>query len=78
VGARYGTNCWTKCTPGDLPVVIRVPHGGSLAPPERPNRVRGLTTADMSKSLLRRAVFRACARTRNGPFIETPSFSSSS
>lgn len=42
----YGRNSYTEYRPGDLPIVIGTPHGGSEKPEEIPDRTWGTTVKD--------------------------------
>lgn len=42
----FGTNDYVEYIPGDLPIIISVPHGGSLIPSSIPDRTCGLTVKD--------------------------------
>jgi hypothetical protein len=67
---RYGTNRWVECTPGDLPLVLSVPHGGSLRPAGIPDRTRGETAADLRTLELARAIVAAFEqRTGRAPYL---------
>lgn len=42
----FGRKSYVEYIPGELPVVISAPHGGSLEPQEIPNRTYGTTVTD--------------------------------
>lgn len=52
----FGENRYIEYIPGNLPLVIASPHGGRERPESMPNRVNGVTTADMNTQELARAV----------------------
>jgi hypothetical protein len=61
----FGRNNYIEYVPGDLPVVISVPHGGALAPVAIPDRTVGTTVTDSNTVELGRAVSAAFS-TRSG------------
>lgn len=66
VGATcFGTSNYIEYAPGDLPVVISVPHGGALTPASIPNRTVGTTVTDTNTVELGRALADAL-RVRTG------------
>jgi len=52
----FGTNGYIEYIPGDLAVVVSVPHGGAMAPANIPDRTMGTTTTDTNTIELGRAV----------------------
>jgi hypothetical protein len=65
-----GTNGYVSYEPGDLPVVISVPHGGSMTPASIPDRTGGTTVTDTNTIELGRAVSDALrARTGRAPHL---------
>lgn len=49
VGAAYaGREDYNEYQPGELPIILSAPHGGSLRPEEIPNRTYGATGADLN------------------------------
>ncbi len=63
--ACFGTNNYIEYVPGDLPVVVSVPHGGALAPPTIPDRTVGTSVTDSNTIELGRAIS-AAFTTRSG------------
>jgi len=61
----FGINNYIEYIPGDLPIVISVPHGGALTPASIPNRTVGTTVTDSNTIELARAISTALA-TRAG------------
>lgn len=62
VGQVYtDQNGWVEYTPGDAPLVIMAPHGGTVAPTALPDRACGgcVTTNDLNTQELARAVVSA-------------------
>lgn len=64
--ANPGTTCWGKnryvrYDAGALPVIVSVPHGGSVAPPAIPDRT-GTTVTDLHTIELGRAIVSAFER----------------
>lgn len=45
--AQFGTDRFVEYRPGELPIVLTSPHGGSLTPNSIPDRKGGVTTKDM-------------------------------
>ena len=65
----FGTNGYVEYDAGDLPLVISVPHGGSIAPATIPDRT-GTTVTDSNTVELGRAIADAWrARTGRTPHI---------
>ncbi len=52
----FGRNNYIEYIPGDLPIVISVPHGGALTPASIPDRTLGTTTTDLNTIELSRAI----------------------
>ena len=52
----FGTNNYVEYNGGDLPIVVSVPHGGTLAPAAIPDRPSGTTVTDSNTIELGRAV----------------------
>ncbi len=66
----FGTSNYVEYVPGDLPVVISVPHGGALAPASIPNRTVGTTATDTNTVELGRALVDALrGRTGRAPHL---------
>jgi len=66
---QFGRNNYIEFVPGDLPVVLSVPHGGALTPADIPNRT-GTTTTDLNTIELVRAVSQALqVRTGRAPHV---------
>jgi len=63
--AYFGRNAYVEFRPGQLPIVISAPHGGSLEPAEIPNRTSGTIATDLATEDLARRVA-AALRTRTG------------
>jgi hypothetical protein len=65
-----GKNGYVNYLPGDLPLILTAPHGGTLEPADIPNRGYGTTTRDMNtielSMAIREAVF---ARTGGYPHV---------
>jgi len=61
----FGRNNYIEYVPGDLPIVISVPHGGALAPSTIPDRTIGTTVTDSNTIELGRAISTAFV-TRSG------------
>jgi len=61
----FGTNNYIEYVPGDLPVVVSVPHGGALVPASIPDRTVGTTVTDSNTIELGRAISTAFT-TRSG------------
>lgn len=55
----FGRNGYVEYVPGDLAVVVSVPHGGALTPAEIPDRTIGTTVTDINTIELGRAVVAA-------------------
>lgn len=55
---RYGMNNWMEVTVGDIPLVISVPHGGTIRPEDVPDRgcPNATTVRDMNTIELARAI----------------------
>lgn len=65
-----GRNGYVEYIPGDLPIVISVPHGGALTPASIPNRVSGTSTTDSNTIELARAIGSAfTARSGRAPHL---------
>ena len=46
-GQTYqGRNGYTTFYPGNIPVILSIPHGGDISPPEISNRTYGVTVTD--------------------------------
>ena len=46
-GQTYqGRNGYTTFYPGNIPVILSIPHGGDISPPEISNRTYGITVTD--------------------------------
>jgi hypothetical protein len=68
--ACFGRNGYIEYIPGDLPVVISVPHGGALAPAAIPDRTSGTTVTDSNTIDLGRAISAAfSARSARAPHV---------
>jgi hypothetical protein len=66
----FGRNDYVEFRAGGLPIIVSVPHGGSLEPAAIPNRTSGTTVTDMATEELARAVAAALqARTDREPFL---------
>lgn len=66
----FGRRAYVEYVPGELPVVISVPHGGSLEPDEIPDRVGGTTVTDLWTKETARAVRDAFVeRTGHAPHL---------
>lgn len=52
----FGRNDYVEYIPGDLPVILSAPHGGSLTPAEIPDRTFGATLTDLNTADLVRAI----------------------
>ena len=52
----FGQRNFIEYTPGELPLVIAVPHGGRLTPEEIPNRTNGVTGIDANTQELARTI----------------------
>lgn len=52
----FGRNDYVEYIPGELPVVLSAPHGGTLMPSEIPNRSYGVTGGDLNTAELTLAV----------------------
>jgi hypothetical protein len=68
--ACFGRNNYIEYIPGDLPVVISVPHGGALVPATIPDRTVGTTVTDSNTVDLGRAISAAfMARSGRAPHV---------
>ncbi|MDA1307687.1 MAG: N-formylglutamate amidohydrolase, partial [Acidobacteria bacterium] len=66
----FGTLNYVEYIPGDVPVVISVPHGGALTPATIPNRTTGTTVTDTNTIELGHAITQAfLARTGRRPHL---------
>ena len=54
--STFGQHHFIEYVPGDLPLVIAAPHGGSLMPPEIPDRARGVVDIDANTQELARTI----------------------
>jgi N-formylglutamate amidohydrolase len=54
-----GFNGYVEWIPGDLPIVVTAPHGGTLSPTEIPDRTTGTTTRDLNTDELAHEVVNA-------------------
>jgi hypothetical protein len=61
----FGRNAYVEFRAGELPIIVSVPHGGTLEPAEMPNRSGGTRVTDMATEELARAVA-AALRLRTG------------
>lgn len=61
----FGRNNYVEYIPGDLAVIISVPHGGALTPTEIPDRTVGTTATDLNTIDLGREIA-AALLTRTG------------
>lgn len=52
----FGTSNYIEYIPGDLPIVVSVPHGGALTPASIPDRTVGTTATDLNTIPLSQAV----------------------
>jgi hypothetical protein len=52
----FGRNDYVEYIPGELPIIISAPHGGSLQPGEIPDRTSGTTVQDMNTADLSRRI----------------------
>ena len=52
----YGKRQYIEYMPGDLPLVIAVPHGGRLTPDDMPDRTSGVVEMDANTQELGRAI----------------------
>lgn len=52
----FGRNNFIEYIPGELPLVIAVPHGGRMKPEEIPDRVDGVTDIDANTQELARTI----------------------
>lgn len=57
----HGRNQYIEYLPGDLPIVISAPHGGTLVPSEIPDRTSGTTVRDTNTEELVRTIGDALA-----------------
>ena len=58
----FGRNQYIEYIPGELPIILSAPHGGSLRPDEIPDRGYGTTVTDLNTGELARAVDSALVR----------------
>lgn len=66
----FGRNEYIEYVPGELPVVLSAPHGGSLAPEELANRSYGVIVADARTVELTMAARQALVElTGSGPHV---------
>lgn len=66
----FGTSNYIEYIPGDLPVVVSVPHGGALTPANIPDRTVGTTATDLNTIPLGQAVSAAfTAATGRAPHV---------
>ncbi len=66
----FGRNQYIEYIPGDLAVIISVPHGGALVPSEIPDRTIGTTVTDANTVELGRAISAALTvRTGRTPHL---------
>jgi hypothetical protein len=70
-GQQYvGRNGYIEYRPGELPIVITAPHGGTMEPDEIPDRTTGVATRDTNTDALAIAISDAFqARTGKRPHI---------
>lgn len=61
----FGKGGFIELVPGDLPIILTVPHGGSLVPEGIPDRQDGVKTMDSHTQSLARAISEAL-ETRTG------------
>jgi hypothetical protein len=54
--SHFGRNDYVEYIPGELPIIISAPHGGSLQPGEIPDRTSGTTVQDMNTADLSRRI----------------------
>jgi N-formylglutamate amidohydrolase len=54
-----GANGYVEWIPGDMPIVVSAPHGGTLLPTEIPDRTTGTTTRDLNTDELAHEVVSA-------------------
>jgi len=52
----YGNGQYIEWIPGDLPIVVSAPHGGTIRPTEIPDRTVGITTRDENTEELARDI----------------------
>lgn len=55
-GSVFGQRHFTEYLPGDLPLVLAVPHGGHLRPEDIPDRTNGVTGIDANTQELARTI----------------------
>jgi len=66
----FGRNNYVEYIPGDLPIVISVPHGGDVAPASIPDRLLGTSATDLNTIELGRAISAALTeRSGRAPHI---------
>jgi len=66
----FGKNNYIEYIPGDLPIVISVPHGGALTPASIPDRTFGTNTTDLNTIDLGRAISSALtSRSARAPHL---------
>jgi hypothetical protein len=59
---QFGRNQYVEYVPGDIPLILTAPHGGSLAPEEIPDRTSGETSTDSQSQPLALAICDALVR----------------
>ncbi len=69
--SRFGTNGYVEYVPGSMPLIITIPHGGTLEPGELPDRISGtLSRYDTNTLELGRAIAAALFRqTGRSPYL---------
>lgn len=53
---RFGTDRYVEYVPGELPIVVASPHGGTLRPEVLPDRKEGVLVSDTNSQQLARAI----------------------